>query len=445
MKVTKTKKKTPNHSKKKTHKNNTYHSLKNTDINSFYKSKIYDDTTKIINFLQSNPTKLQIDKLYDATLYFIGFYFSEIGVYWRADVDDSTFDRKQFNFCLLFIMNMNIINKIIKETNGEEKLYIETNIKQKYKRLKNSRSIYHKIFELKKNKEYPEYDKLNFEKFKKNNVFESHANIITKNEVNTILNELGKNNYQDLEYNFIHLHSHHCVDKSIITAYNLLNHLHKMEVTKSISTINKNTHNHSLKNMDIQAFYKSEIYNDTTKIINFLQSNPTKLQIDKLYETTLYFVGFYVSSVGSYWRPDANDLIFSRKQFNFRLLFIMNMNIINKIIKETKDEEDIYIETYVKQKYKRLKTWQSIYYKILELKKNKEYPEYDKLNFEKIKKNNVFESHNNIITKNEVNTILNELGKNNYEDFEYNLTFSEPGIDKSIITAYNLLNYLHIM
>jgi hypothetical protein len=442
--ISKTKKNTHNHSEIKT-----YHSLKQMDIQAFCKSEIYNDTTKIINFLQSNPTELQIDKLYDATLYFLAFYFSNVGVYWRLDVESSTFNRKEFNFCLLFIMNMNIINKIIKETNDEENLYIETYIKQKYKKLKTQKSIDNKIFELKEKKEYPDYHKLNFEKFKKNNVFESHNNIISKNEINTILNELGKNNYKDLEYNFTRLYSHHCEDKSIINAYNLLNHLHIMGVTKSISTTKIKTHKnknyHSFKNMDIQAFYKSEIYNDTTKIINFLQSNPTKLQIDKLYETALYFVGFFVNEGWTTWGQTCEDLICNRKHFNFRLLFIMNMNIINKIIKETKDEENLYIETYVKQKYKRLKTWQSIYYKILELKKNKEYPEYDKLNFEKIEKNNVFESHTNIITKNEINTILNELGKNNYEDLEYNLTVSEPGVDKSIINAYNLLNHLNIM
>ncbi len=421
----KTKKNTNNHSKIKTHKNKKY-----MDFQSFYKSKINNDNTKIINFLQSNPTKLQIDKLYDTTLYFIGFYFTEVATVWRYDINDLIFNRTQFNYYLLFIMNMNIINKIIKETKDEEDLYIETYVKQKYKRLKTWQSIYYKILELKEKKEYPDYHKLNFEKFKQNNIFKSHTNIITKNEINRI-QELDKNNYKDLEYNFTRLP--YDIDKSIIYAYNLLNHLQIMEVTKSISTTKKHKHSeikthknkiyHSLKNADIKTFYKSEIYNDASKIIIFLQSKPTKLQIDKLYETTLYFIGFHLSNTGSYWRPGFDDLIFNRKKFNFILLFIMNMNIINKIIKE--DEEE---ETFLYKK-------KNVYYPYFKLKKKI---------FEKLKKNNIFKSHTNIINKNEINSIF-ELANNNYEDLEYNWINMNYGEDKSIITAYNLLNHLNIM
>jgi len=230
-----------------------------------------------------------------------------------------------------------------------------------------------------------------------------------------------------------------------------------MEVKKSISKTKtkKNTHNHSkikthknktyhsLKYMNFEAFEKSKINNDNTKIIKFLESNPTKLQINKLYQATLYFIDMYFSSdVGIDW-PHNGDSILNKKRFNFRLLFIMNMDIINKIIKETWDEENLYIETYIKKKYKRLKPWR-INNKISELKRNKEYPEYDKLFFEKLKKTNIFESHTNIITKNNINSIL-ELGKNNYEYLQKFWISPQDYLDKSIITAYNLLNHLHII
>jgi hypothetical protein len=105
-------------------------------------------------------------------------------------------------------------------------------------------------------------------------------------------------------------------------------HKSKTHKSKTHKSKTKKKQYTSLNTMDMQAFCKSKINDDTSKIIKFLHSKPTKLQIDKLYETTLYFLGIFIKEVFGRWQLDCEDLIFNRKIFNFRLLFIMNMSII---------------------------------------------------------------------------------------------------------------------
>jgi len=171
-------------------------------------------------------------------------------------------------------------------------------------------------------------------------------------------------------------------------------------------------------NLSIIEFRKKH-NNKQKQCIDFLNTNPTEEQINKLYDTTFYFAES--DSIGEMWSYVQS---FTRQQFNI-LCKIIKHNAIELINKEYNKKLNI-IYKQIETKYKLNKNdkkYSNLMQKYISiLKKENNYPDYSTIEEEYL-------INNNILTKE-----------------EYNLDKSMPLWQSDYITiAYDLLNHLKVL
>ena len=171
-------------------------------------------------------------------------------------------------------------------------------------------------------------------------------------------------------------------------------------------------------NLSIIEFRKKH-NNKQKQCIDFLNTNPTEEQINKLYDTTFYFAES--DSIGEMWSYVQS---FTRQQFNI-LCKIIKHNAIELINKEYNKKLNI-IYKQIETKYKlnkNDKNYSNLMQKYISiLKKENNYPNYLTIEEEYL-------INNNILTKE-----------------EYSLDRGMPLWQSDYITiAYDLLNHLKVL
>jgi len=154
--------------------------------------------------------------------------------------------------------------------------------------------------------------------------------------------------------------------------------------------------------------------------INFLKNNPSKEQMNKLYDTTIYFAAS--DSIGEGWNYVDN---FTRQEFDIACK-ILKYNLRSLTYKELKRQTYI-----IKQKIE------------TDNKINKNDKDYEKImnqNIKKLEKEDKYPNYRNIENKFIIDN--NILSKKEYDTYKINKGWHN---DEYIHISYDLLNHLTVL
>ena len=165
--------------------------------------------------------------------------------------------------------------------------------------------------------------------------------------------------------------------------------------------------------ISLSEYRKTKKYNDVD-IVNFLNNKPSKEQMNKLYDTTMYFAES--DSIGEGWNYVYE---FTRQEFNILCKIIKSRadEIIREEERNQKDKIDKEIELEYKinkndKNYSKIK-------KTIDKLKHKKYPKYKQIEEDYLITNNI-------------------LSKEEYDIYKYYMTYY-------IDIAYDLLHHLRVL
>lgn len=179
-----------------------------------------------------------------------------------------------------------------------------------------------------------------------------------------------------------------------------------IKATKKTKKTNKTKKPYIPITISLSEYRKTKEYNDVD-IVNFLNNKPSKEQMNKLYDTTMYFAES--DSIGEYW---SYVYEFTRQEFNILCKIIKSRadEIIHNEVKTQKDKIDKEIDLEYKIN-KNDKNYNKIKITIDKLK-HKKYP-----NYKQIEKDYLI--INNILSKEEYDIYKSYM--RNYIDIAYDL------------------------
>lgn len=205
----------------------------------------------------------------------------------------------------------------------------------------------------------------------------------------------------------------------------------KTKVTKAKVTIKATNKTNKTKKpyipitISLSEYRKTKEYNDVDiDIVNFLNNKPSKEQMNKLYDTTMFFAES--DSIGEDW---SYVYEFTRQEFNILCKIIKSVvdEIIRKEVKTQEDKVDKEIELEYKinkndKNYNKIK-------KTIDKLKHEKYPSYNKIEKDYL-------ITNNILSKQEYDI---------YKSYNNGRHFSISHMTNYIHIAYDLLHHLRVL